>query len=332
MSELWQDRLVKQGNPGVILAPMEGVTDSLMRALLTEQGGYLFCVTEFLRVTDQVPPASLFLRHIPELNQRAVTPSETPVVVQLLGGNAERLAETAKRAVSLGAQGIDLNFGCPAPTVNRHDGGATLLQFPNRLFDIVSSVRQALPNSISVSAKIRLGWSDPDDVFKSVDAIARGGASWITIHARTRMQGYAKPIYWDHIRRVRELNLLPVVANGDIWNFEDFLKCYELTGCEHYMLGRGAVGNPFLAKAITTFLKVKQTSLENCRPPTSPNEWQPLIDRFVSLSHPQMKKPEYLVRRIKQWVKLATLERPLPWFEQLKRTQTLEACLDTFSS
>ena len=332
MSELAEQVAVSINRPGVILAPMEGVTDAPMRALLTEEGRYLFCVTEFLRVTDQVPPVSVFRKHIPELNQNAKTPSQTPVLVQLLGGNPGRLAETAQRAVALGAQGIDLNFGCPAPTVNRHDGGATLLQFPKRLFQIVSTVRQALPRTIPVSAKIRLGWSEPEDVFKNVESIASAGAAWVTIHARTRMQGYAKPVHWNYIRRVREMGFLPVVANGDIWNFEDFLKCHEMTGCDHYMIGRGALGNPFLANAITAFLQTKSSCKDRFVAPSSPADWQPLVQRFISLSGEFSDKQEYLVRRIKQWVRLASLERPIPWFEHLKRTQSLEECVKTFTS
>jgi tRNA-dihydrouridine synthase C len=310
---------------------MEGVTDAPMRALLTEQGSFLFCVSEFLRVTDQVPPVSVFHRHIPELAHKSHTSSGTPVLVQLLGGNSQRLAESACRAVCLGAKGIDLNFGCPAPTVNRHDGGATLLKFPKRLFEIVSEVRKAVPKEIPVSAKLRLGWSDPEDIFENVEAVARGGASWVTIHARTRMQGYAKPVFWDHIRRVRELKLLPVVANGDIWNFQDFLQCYKTTGCEHYMIGRGAVGNPHLATSISRFLQLKTASSQESEAPDSPSDWRPFIERFVTLSQLHTDKPEYIVRRIKQWVKLAMMERPLPWFEELKRTQTLEECLQTFA-
>ncbi len=323
--------LLQIGQPGVILAPMEGVTDAPMRALLTEKGSFLFCVTEFLRVTDQTPPVSVFHRHIPELGNKSLTSSGTPVLVQLLGGNAQRLAESAFRSVSLGAKGIDLNFGCPAPTVNRHDGGATLLKFPKRLFEIVSEVRKAVPKEIPVSAKLRLGWSDPEDIFENVEAVARAGASWVTIHARTRMQGYAKPVFWNHIRRVRELNFLPVVANGDIWNFQDFLKCYETTGCEHYMIGRGAVGNPHLATSISRFLQLKTHSPQQGKAPDSPSDWRPFIERFVTLSQLHTDKPEYIVRRIKQWVKLAMMERPLPWFEELKRTQTLEECLQTFA-
>ena len=114
-------------NPRLFLAPMEGVTDWAMRDLLTEVGGIDQCVTEFLRITDTLMPPSVFEKNCPELKTGSRTRSGTPVFIQLLGGQAEPLAMDAARAVDLGALGIDLNFGCPAPTVNRHDGGATLL-------------------------------------------------------------------------------------------------------------------------------------------------------------------------------------------------------------
>jgi tRNA-dihydrouridine synthase C len=324
--------LVKKRRPGLILAPMEGVTDAPMRSLLTEKGDYLFCVSEFLRVSHQVIPQSVFKRHVPELTQNSRTPSGTPVVVQLLGGDPHRLALSAIKAVELGAAGIDLNFGCPAPTVNRHDGGATLLKFPKRLFEIVSEVRRAVPSHISVSAKLRLGWENPDDIFHNVMEVAKAGASWVTLHARTRMQGYAKPIFWEHIGRVTQLVDIPVVANGDIWNLNDFKRCRDITGCEHFMLGRGAVGNPWLAQQIRALLLETSSEEPIDATPFSPQQWSPLIKRFVELSASHTFKEEYPVRRIKQWIKLATMERELPWFDSLKKTQSLAECMKIFEA
>src|SRR5690606_8342958 len=123
------------------LAPMEGVVDWVMRDFLTQIGGIDHCVTEFIRIIDQVYPDHVFYKYCPELKTDSKTLAGTPVFVQLLGGQPMPLAENAVKAVSLGAAGIDLNFGCPAKTVNRHDGGATLLQFPNRIYDIIKTVR-----------------------------------------------------------------------------------------------------------------------------------------------------------------------------------------------
>src|SRR4051794_7606857 len=119
--------------PAVILAPMEGVTDAPMRAVQGEHGAFSYAVSEFLRVSQNVPPAHVFYRHVPELWTGCRTPTGLRVQVQILGGDPGRMAETAGRAVECGATAVDINFGCPAPTVNRHDGGATLLKHPQRL-------------------------------------------------------------------------------------------------------------------------------------------------------------------------------------------------------
>ena len=313
------------GEPTLILAPMEGVTDAPMRALQTERGGFAFCVSEFLRVSQEIPPPKVFLRHVPELNHGGLTPSGTPVQVQLLGGNPARLAASAQRAVALGAKAIDLNFGCPAPTVNRNDGGATLLKYPKRIREIVAAVRQAVPAEIPVSAKLRLGWDKLDDINLNAESAALGGANWITIHARTRVAGYAPPAYWGYLRRVREALPIPVVANGDIWTLEDFYRCREESGCEHFMLGRGALADPNLTQNISAILR-------NAHPRGVPfgkdhATWKPLLQRFADLLAPHSTSPAHSVRRIKQWVSLTHRRGSTPWFDQIKRKERLEEIL-----
>src|SRR5262245_26931967 len=125
--------MLSAATPALILAPMEGVTDAPMRAVQGESGAFTFAVSEFLRISQSVPSKSTFYRHVPELRDESRTPTGLPVVVQLLGGHAGRLAEAAAVAVDAGAKAVDLNFGCPAKTVNRHDGGATLLKYPKRI-------------------------------------------------------------------------------------------------------------------------------------------------------------------------------------------------------
>ena len=165
---------IRKGTPALVLAPMDGVTDALMRRLLTRVTPLSYCVTEFIRVSGSVPPAKTFLLDVPELETGARTESGAPVQVQLLGGDPDLLAESALLACKLGATAIDLNFGCPAPTVNRHDGGATLLKFPERIEKIVSAVRSAVPKEFSVSAKLRLGWDDPRAILHNAERAVRG--------------------------------------------------------------------------------------------------------------------------------------------------------------
>jgi len=144
-------------SPKIVLAPMEGLTDFTMRHVLTQLSPYDWCVTEFLRITDRLMPDSVFYRHCPELLSQGRTSNGTPVHFQFLGSDPEMLALNARRAAELGAIAIDLNFGCPAKTVNRHGGGASLLASSQTLHDIVRCVREHVPADVPVSAKMRLG-------------------------------------------------------------------------------------------------------------------------------------------------------------------------------
>jgi tRNA-dihydrouridine synthase C len=173
-----------------------------------------------------------------------------PVRVQLLGSDPVCLAENAQALAELDPAGIDLNFGCPAKTVNRHRGGAVLLQEPELVGQIVTAVRRAVPAHIPVSAKMRLGYEDDALAEDCARAIEAGGASDLVVHARTKVHGYKPPAYWDRIADIRQCVKLPMVANGEIWNVEDARRCREVTGCERLMIGRGLVSDPGLALAI----------------------------------------------------------------------------------
>ncbi len=310
------------GLPRLVLAPMEGVTDAPMRALQSELGAFDYCVSEFLRVCELVPPAKVFYRHVPELRNGCATPHGTPVQVQLLGGNPHALAGSALLAVELGAQAIDLNFGCPAPTVNRNDGGATLLKTPGRIRQIVAAVRSALPKQVPVSAKLRLGWDSIDAIHDTSAAAAEGGADWITIHGRTRMAGYAPPIYWKPIGEVRRrLHPMPVIANGDIWNMDLFKLCREQTGCEHFMLGRSVLANPNLSLEIAAELGVRPAHQEFG---SAPSSWLALFERFQAHYAPTEDRSHRLARRIKQWTGYAARHGKVRWFDKIKRLDRYE--------
>ena len=234
----------------IILAPMEGLADFWVRQALTDIGGYDWCVTEFVRVSGTLLPAKVFYRWCPELLSDARTRSGVPVHVQLLGSNPVCMAENAARAVELGAPAIDLNFGCPAKTVNRHGGGAVLLDEPDRVYQVVSAVRQAVPSAIPVSAKMRLGNLDGELALDNARSIEAAGAAWLTVHGRTKSQGYRPPAFWDQIGVIRQTVALPVIANGEVWTAEDADRCVKESGCEAIMLGRGAVSDPFLARRL----------------------------------------------------------------------------------
>lgn len=234
----------------LMLAPMEGVMDHNMRELLSSLGGVDRCVTEFVRVSDRLLPPRVFHRLCPELQRGGKTPSGAPVYVQILGGQASVVAENAARAAELGAPGIDLNFGCPAKTVNRSDGGSILLRDPERVAAITRAVRNAVPRETPVTVKTRLGYEDQDRFLDIVQGIESSGAAEITVHARTKRHGYRPPAYWEEIARAGELLSIPLIANGEIWSAADAVRCREISGCDDLMLGRGALCRPDLPRLV----------------------------------------------------------------------------------
>ncbi|MFT7245285.1 MAG: tRNA-dihydrouridine synthase C [Candidatus Azotimanducaceae bacterium] len=236
----------------IILAPMEGLADVHLRRLLTAQGGFDWVVSEFIRVVGRAYPDRVFYNTCPELQNGGRTVCGTPVRVQLLGSDVEAMAANAQRAIALGSHGIDINFGCPSKTVNRRQGGAAMLKEPDSIYRVVKSVRDALPASVVVSAKMRLGFDDTSLMIDNAQAIEAAGASELTVHARTRLQGYAPPAHWDELGRIRTHINIPLIANGDIWTVDDYHACVAVSGTNDVMLGRGAVRNPDLATRIRT--------------------------------------------------------------------------------
>lgn len=234
----------------LLLAPMEGLLDHTLRDALTRVGGIDRCVSEFIRVTGTLLPDRVFTRIVPELLTGGRTRAGVPVRPQLLGSDAACLADNAARLASLGAPGIDLNFGCPAKVVNRHGGGAMLLQDPELVQHIVAAVRRAVPSHVPVSAKMRLGYHDDLRAEECAQAIADAGADELVVHARTKAHGYKPPAYWERIAAIRAVVKLPVIANGEIWTLQDAQRCREASGCDALMLGRGMVADPGLALAI----------------------------------------------------------------------------------
>lgn len=293
---------------------MDGITDAPMRELQGSLGAFTYAVSEFVRVSIDPIPVKVFLREIPEIANGGQTPTGMPVQVQILGGDPGRMGESAATACRAGATAIDINFGCPAPTVNRNDGGASLLRTPCRIRDVVQAVRSAVPAEIPVSAKLRLGWDHIDQIFANAAMAAEGGASWLTIHARTRTQAYNPPVFWPHIGRVREQLGLPIIANGDIWTLDDFRRCQDETGCQHFMIGRGALARPTLPFEIASELGLSPRAFSL--------GWEELLQRFVSVSDEVPR--EVVLQRLKQWMKLASRHGEYDGFDRVKRAASLD--------
>jgi tRNA-dihydrouridine synthase C len=251
----------------ILLAPMEGVVDSIMRDLLCSIGGIDVCVTEFIRINDHLLPDKVFYKRCPELHNNSLTKSSnTPVRVQLLGGKPQAIAENAASVAALGASAIDLNFGCPAKTVNNSDGGACLLKEPKRVYNIIAATRATVPKHIPVTAKIRLGFDDRSLYLDNALAAYEAGANELTVHARSKADGYKPPAYWDYIADIKQAIPITVNANGDIWSLDDLKRCREVTGCTDFMLGRGLLSCPDLALQIKAWYQVVQPQHKSPKP------------------------------------------------------------------
>lgn len=275
----------------VLLAPMEGVLDSLVRGLLTEVNDYDLCITEFLRVVDQLLPVKSFVKLCPELDNGSRTSSGTRVRVQLLGQYPQWLAENAARAVELGSWGVDLNCGCPSKLVNGSGGGATLLKDPELIYQGARAMREAVPTELPVTVKIRLGWDSGARQFEIADAVQQAGATELVVHGRTKEEGYkAECINWAAIGEIRQRLSIPVIANGEIWDWQSAQDCLTVTGCDSVMVGRGALNIPNLSRVI---------KYNEPRMPWS--EVIKLLQKY-SLLEKQGDTGMYHVARIKQWL------------------------------
>ena len=300
--------------PRLILAPMEGVLDAIMRDQLTAIGGYERCVTEFVRVSQTLLPRRVFHRYAPELKHGGVTPSGVPVFVQLLGSDPALMAANAARAATLGAPGIDLNFGCPAKTVNRSQGGAALLRTPLLIRSICQAVREHVPNTVPVTAKIRLGYDTEDQFEEILDALAQVELSELTIHARTRRQGYRPPAHWHQLRQATQKMPYTVIANGELWSPSDVTRCANISGCDTFMLARGALCRPDLAAAI-------QGHHRGIEPPAFAwQETQELLIQFLERNQ-QSYDDRYAVNPVKQWLMYLRIYYPQAGalFNEVKR-------------
>ncbi len=225
-----------------LLAPMDGVTDACFRDLVLARndprllGG---AFTSFVRVVDlALRPAKLRA----ELGERRF---EAPVGLQLMGSDLEAMARTAGGAQRAGAPLLDLNFGCPAKGALRGCAGAALLRDPAAMERLVAACVRAAP-SIPVTAKIRAGWEDADSIEALARAVEAGGARLLTVHCRTRREGYQEEVDWTRIARAVQAVGIPVCGNGGIRRHADLERMRGETGCRYAMVGRAALADPWI--------------------------------------------------------------------------------------
>jgi tRNA-dihydrouridine synthase C len=229
------------------------------------------------------------------------------------------MAANALRAATLGAPGIDLNFGCPAKTVNRSQGGAALLRSPSLIRSICQRVRDSVPAGIPVTAKIRLGY-DSDEQFQQIlDALSNVTLTEITIHARTKQQGYRPPAHWHQLRRARDSLPYPVIANGELWSPSDISRCGDVSGCNAFMLARGALCRPDLAAAVHAH------HTGSGAPDFGWHETRELLLAFLQRNR-ELYDARYAVNPVKQWLVYLKVYYPqaAALFSRVKRITTPE--------
>ena len=233
-------------NSIAFLAPMAGMADMAFRELCADYGaGYT--------VTEMVSSKGLTMGDKKSAMLLTLGEREGKAGAQIFGDNPEIMAEAAVKCLEFKPDIIDINMGCPAPKVAMNGGGASLMKNPRLAGEIVKAVSQAV--DIPVTAKIRKGWDDNSvNAVELAEILEKNGAAAIAVHGRTRMQMYSGEVDYDIIRRVKEAVDIPVIGNGDITDVQSAAIMLEKTGCDAIMIGRGALGNPWIFQQINAYL------------------------------------------------------------------------------
>jgi tRNA-dihydrouridine synthase B len=238
--------------PATVLAPMAGVTDTVFRRLIRNQGGCGLIMTEFTSSHGIVAMKSK--KTTRTFRYLAFDPEEHPISAQLFGSDAQVMADAAKVCQDLGFDIVDINFGCPVNKVVKCNGGSGLLRDLPLVEKILRSVREAI--SIPLTMKFRAGWNDRELVAVEMARLAEDcGLQAVALHPRTREQGYAGNADWRRIAEVKAAVKIPVIGNGDIVAPEDAVRMVEATGCDAIMVGRTASSNPWIFSQIRQYLE-----------------------------------------------------------------------------
>ena len=298
----------------VVLAPMAGICNNAYRTIIKEMGCGLI-------VAEMVSDKAIVYNNEKTIDMLYMTDFERPLSQQIFGSDKNSFVESAKYIYEhMHPDIIDINMGCPVPKVAlKSQAGSALLRNPKKVYEIVSEVVKSVP--IPVTVKIRSGWDE-----KSINAveiakiIESAGASAITVHPRTRKQGYSGLADWTVIKQVKENVSIPVIGNGDITCAKDVLRMQEETGCDGFMIGRRAKGNPWIFKEILHFFE------------TGEEMPRPSLEEVVAmmLRHGQMMidfKGEYIgVREMRKHVAWYTFGFPgaAKLREKVNHTETYE--------
>lgn len=235
--------------PDTVLAPMEGVTNFVIRNAMSELGGIGMLCTEFVRISSHaVKP-----RTVREAVQK--TPG-IPLSVQVMGNAADLMAESAELMENAGADIVDINLGCPTKNAVKGNVGSAMLKDPELLYDVLSSMRLKVKGWLS--AKIRAGFDENSHVSHIAKTVEAAGADFIAVHPRRRKDFYEGTADWRIIAHLKTILDIPVIGNGDVWYAQDALNMKEQTNCDAVMIGRGALRNPWIFKQISLLKEGEQ--------------------------------------------------------------------------
>ncbi|MGX6446270.1 tRNA dihydrouridine synthase DusB [Neobacillus sp. K501] len=232
----------------VVLAPMAGVCNSAFRLTVKEFGAGLVCA-------EMVSDKGIVLKNEKTMNMLYVDEREKPLSLQIFGGEKETLVEAARFVdKNTNADIIDINMGCPVPKITKCDAGAKWLLDPNKIYEMVSAVVDAVEKPVTV--KMRMGW-DEDHIYavKNAQAVERAGGKAVALHGRTRVQMYEGIANWDIIKEVKQAINIPLIGNGDVQTPQDAKRMLDETGCDGVMIGRAALGNPWMIYRTVQFLE-----------------------------------------------------------------------------
>lgn len=235
----------------IFLAPMAGVTDSAFRIIVRELVDAAYR-KNLLMFSEMVSCNGIHYRNEKTLEMLKTSDGERPVAIQLFGSNPEICAAAAKFVEDLGtAAVIDFNLGCPAPKIVKNGEGSALMQNPKLVGEILSAIRKAI--KIPFSIKIRLGYDENINAVEIAQVAENSGVDFIAVHGRTRPQFYSGAANWSEIAKVKAAVKIPVIANGDVKDFDSLDKILEVTNANGVMIGRAAQGNPFIIGALLKY-------------------------------------------------------------------------------
>ena len=273
-------------DPPLILAPMSGLTHTVLRQLVAELGGCGLFYTEMLSARAlplETPDSSPWLRS---------TSQERPITYQLLVSHPEELAAAIKKVECCGGDGLDLNMGCTTALITKRGGGIALMKEPKRAEAIVRASRRA--TDLPLTAKIRLGWTmDWNGLRDFCCMLQDSGVDAVCVHPRLKHDRLKRPARWEYIGRIKELLDIPVIGNGDVNSPQAARRMFEFTGCDGVMIGRAAVQSPWLFRQIANSLS-PELYHNNCPDPVQ------AFNRFISLLKNSME-PEYTLPLLKRF-------------------------------